>query len=397
MDPERLLIHNAQLHTPSGVLQPGWLLTEGKTIRLIGAGEPPELDSGRVARRYDARGRALLPGFIDLHVHGAMGHDTMDASPDGLREMSRFYACHGVTAFLATTWTASRQEILAALQTVAQMTGPLPQGATLLGAHLEGPYLNPAKCGAQDVRHIRRADLQEGCEFLDFGCVRLLALAPEYPENVWLIDECARRGITVAAGHTTAGYDEMRHAVAHGLSQVTHCYNGMQGFDHRLLGTVGAALAIPEIDCELIADNIHVHPAAQKILVDVKGPGRVILITDAIRGAGLPDGEYPMGERTVTIREGAVRLPNGSLAGSVLTMERALRNAFAATGRPLGESWVMSSLNAAQAVGMADRKGSLEAGKDADLVLLDADYQILMTAVEGRVVYERVEADPTRR
>jgi N-acetylglucosamine-6-phosphate deacetylase len=224
----------------------------------------------------------------------------------------------------------------------------------------------------------------------------LLALAPEFPENQWLIDECVRRGITVAAGHTTAGYDEMRHAVSRGLSQVTHCYNGMGGFNHRLLGTVGAALAIPEIDCELIADNIHVHPAAQKILVDVKGASRVILITDAIRAAGLPDGEYPMGERTVTLREGAVRLPNGSLAGSVLTMEHALRNVSAATGRPLEESWVMSSLNAARAIGIADHKGSLEPGKDADLALLDADCQVMLTVAEGQVVYEMGEMDSKR-
>jgi len=392
-----LLIYNAQLHTLAGKIQLGWLLTEGKTIRLIGAGDPPELDAGRVTRRIDARGWALIPGFIDLHVHGAMGHDTMDASPDGLQEMSRFYAQHGVTAFLATTWTASREEILAALGSVAQMTGRQAQGATLLGAHLEGPYLNPAKCGAQDVRYIRRADLREAREFLDYGCIRLLALAPEFPENHWLIDECARRGITVAAGHTTAGFEEMRQAAAHGLSQVTHCYNGMQGFDHRLLGTVGAALAIPEIDCELIADNIHVHPAAQKILVDVKGSQRVILITDAIRGAGLPDGEYPMGERTVTIRAGAVRLPNGSLAGSVLTMELALRNASAATGRPLQESWVMSSLNAARAIGIAQHKGSLEVGKDADLVLLDAEIRVMMTVVEGRVIFESADVDSPRR
>ena len=396
MNPERLLIYNAHLGSIAGEWQPGWLLTEGKTIYRMGAGEPPELEASTVTRRIDAGGRALIPGFIDLHVHGAMGHDTMDASPDGLREMSRFYARHGVTAFLATTWTASREEILAAVQNVAQLTGPLPGGATLLGAHLEGPYLNPAKCGAQDARQIRRADPHEALEFLDTGCVRLLALAPEFPENLWLIDECSRRGITVAAGHTTAGYEEMRLAAARGLRQVTHCYNGMQGFDHRSLGTVGAALAIPEIDCELIADNIHVHPAAQKILVDVKGLQHVILITDAIRGAGLPDGEFAIGDRMVTIQDGAVRLPNGSLAGSVLTMENALRNASRSTGRPLQESWVMSSHNAARAIGIADQKGSLETGKDADLVLLDADYSVNMTVVEGRVIFERAAADPTR-
>lgn len=389
MDEDRLLIYNANLLTPSGSLNPGWLLTAGKTIHALGAGTPPEIDDLQDPRQIDAQGAAVMPGFIDLHVHGGYGHDTMDASLDGLRGMAHFYAQHGVTSFLATTWTASREETLIALEAIAGVTGSIPGGATLLGAHLEGPYLNPAKCGAQDVRLIRRASQQEAMEFLDTGCVRLVALAPEYPENLWLIDACVRGGITVAAGHTMAGYEEMHVAVQHGLSQVTHCFNGMRGFGHRDLGTVGAAMALPELDCELIADNIHVHPAAQKILLDVKGDERVILVTDAVRAAGLPDGAYALGERAVTLSSGAVRLPDGSLAGSVLTMEKALENLCRAAGRTVETAWQLSSLNAARAIGVASNKGSLEAGKDADLVLLEADYTVRMTLVEGMPVFER--------
>ena len=180
-------------------------------------------------RTVDAQGNNLLPGFIDLHVHGAMGHEVMDASTSGLEEMARFYASHGVTSFLATTWTASRPSIMKALQLVKQMQGQIQGGATLLGAHLEGPYLNPARCGAQDVNFIRRAEKEEALEFLETGVIRLLALAPEYDENLWLIDECVRRGITVSAAHTAANYEQMQRAAAHGVMHLTHSFNAMQG------------------------------------------------------------------------------------------------------------------------------------------------------------------------
>jgi N-acetylglucosamine-6-phosphate deacetylase len=386
-----MLIYNARIYTSVGAWQPGWLLAEGKTISAMGPGNPPDFDPGQVNRRIDARGSLLLPGFVDLHVHGAVGREVMDADPDGLREMARFYARHGVTAFLATTWTASRESIRRALEAVHEVMGQVPGGATILGAHLEGPYLNPKKTGAQDVRLIRRADRGEALEFLDSGLVRLLALAPEFPENLWLIDECVRRGITVSAAHTEAGLEELSVAVERGLRHVTHCYNAMRPLGHRDLGTVGAVMALPQLNAELIADTIHVHPEAMKILVDVKQPSRVILVTDAIRGAGMPEGDYPIDERVVTIRDGAARLPDGTLAGSILTMDQALKNIVQASDRPLEEAWPMSSLNAARAIGVSARKGSLEAGKDADLVLLDEAFQVMLTVAEGEVVFESGE------
>lgn len=385
--PESILIRNATVYTPTGEWQPGWLLAENRVIARMGPGDPPEFEAGRVARDMDATGKMLLPGFIDLHTHGAMGVEVMDATQDGLEVIARFAASHGVTAFLGTTWTATREDIRTVLKTVGQMMGRVPGGATLLGVHLEGPYLNPSKCGAQDTQLIRRAQPEEALEFLDTGLVRLIAVAPEFEENLWLIDECRRRGITVSAGHTSANYEEMQEAVRHGVRQVTHCFNAMTGLGHRELGTVGAVMALPEINAELIADNIHVHPVAQKILIDVKGPDHVILITDAIRGTGMPDGEYKIDQRTITIRDGEVRLPGGTLAGSVLTMERALRNAYLASDRSLQEIWPMSSLNAARAIGISTRKGSLEVGKDADLVLLEPDFAVAMTIAEGEVVY----------
>jgi N-acetylglucosamine-6-phosphate deacetylase len=381
-----LFIKNAQVMTPTDQWPQGWLLCRGRQIALMGAGEMPALDADET---IDAGGLILLPGFIDVHVHGGVGHEMMDATPDALRALARFYAQNGVTGFLATTWTDSREAIMAALEVVAELQGPQPDGANIMGVHLEGPYLNVAKRGAQNPIHFRPAEREEALAFLDLNVIRLLAIAPEIEANHWLIAECVRRGITVSAAHTNATYEQTKQAVAMGVTHATHTFNAMIGLNHRDPGTVGAVLTSPEVNCELIADNIHVHPAAMQILFAAKGPDRVVLITDAVRGAGLGDGEYDMDQRHVVVRNGAVRLPDGTLAGSTLTLNRGLYNFMRATSQPLKAVWQTSSLNAARAIHLSDRKGSLEVGKDADLVLVDEQINVHLTIVEGQVVYRK--------
>lgn len=384
--PPALLIKNAVVITPAARRARGWLLCEGRTIRLLGSGNAPDFDHTHV---IDAGGLTLLPGFIDVHVHGALGHDTMDASPEGLRVMAQFYAQHGVTSFLATTWSGTTQRTLQALNTVAAVQGPQPGGATLLGVHLEGPYLNPDRCGAQNREVIRPAARDEALQFLDTNVIRLVSLAPEFEMNHWLITECVRRGIVVSAAHTAATYDQMMTAIRLGITHATHTYNAMTGLNHREPGTLGAVMTSPDVFCELIADNIHVHPVAMAILLATKGIDRLILITDAVSVAALPDGSYEVDSRPVVIRDGAVRLPDGTLAGSTLTMDRALHNLSLATGQPITSLWPTSSLNAARSIRIADRKGSLEVGKDADLVLIDDQVNVYLTVVEGQIVYQR--------
>lgn len=379
-----MLIKNAQLMAPDARLERGWLLTVGSRIAALGAGAPPAFPDHETV---DAGGLTLLPGFIDVHVHGGAGAEAMDAHPDALRAMARLYAQHGVTAFTAATWTDSDARIQAALDAVLELRGPQPEGATLLGVYLEGPYLNAVRCGAQSTQYIRTAPRDEALAYLDAGVIRLVALAPEFEANHWLIEECVRRGITVSAAHTAATYEQMRDAVARGLTHATHTYNAMTGLHHREPGTLGAVMALPEIRAELIADNIHVHPASMRILYRAKGRDGLVLVTDAMRGAGMPEGEYRIDERTVMVRDGAVRLPDGTLAGSILTMERALANLMAATGESLDVLWPTSSLNAARAIHVADRKGSLEVGKDADLVLVDDTLTVRLTVAEGVAVY----------
>lgn len=383
---DALLIHNARLITPQGVID-GWLTIHEGKIAAFGAGSPP---ADALPRLIDAQGGWLLPGFIDLHVHGALGCETMDADPDGLRRMAKFYAAHGVTSFLPTTWTASRAAIRAALACAASVMAQPPEGAQILGVHLEGPYLNALKCGAQDSTHIRRAERDEALEFLDTGVIRLLALAPEFPENHWLIGECVARGIRVSAAHTNATYDEMMTGVSLGVSQTTHTFNAMTGLHHRDPGVVGAALTQPVITCELIADNIHVHPAVMKLLWRVKGADGIVLISDAVRGAGLPEGaSYLQDNRPIVLRDGAVRLPDGTLAGSALTLDAGLRNFCAAAGTTVEQAWAVTSRNAARQIGIGDRKGSLTVGCDADLVVLTPDLRVHTTIAAGRIVFER--------
>jgi N-acetylglucosamine-6-phosphate deacetylase len=311
----------------------------------------------------------------------------MDATPQALHDMARFYATHGVTAFLATTMTAPDAATRRALENAAGCVGPMADGATLLGVHLEGPYLNVKMKGAQDGQYIRRADPAVYTDWLNIGVIRQITVAPEFPENQAFIRDGVARGINVSLGHTAATYEDVQHAVSLGARQATHTFNAMTGVHHRNPGTAGAVLSMDEITCELIADTIHVHPAILKLVVRAKGTDRVVLITDAIMGAGMPDGQYELGGQAVTVANNTATLADGTLAGSVLTMDRALRNVLAATGLSLAEAWPMTSANAARQIGIEDRKGRLAAGYDADIVLLDAQHQVALTLAQGRVLY----------
>ncbi|MBK8025702.1 MAG: N-acetylglucosamine-6-phosphate deacetylase [Chloroflexi bacterium] len=379
-----MLITNARVITPQGEMR--WISTRDSIISGMGMGEPQIAPDTEV---YDAAGRTVLPGFIDVHFHGAAGHDVMDATPEALEGMAMFSAEHGVTGFLATTLTNPREALIAALENVRSYATQPRKGARLLGARLEGPYLNVEKAGAQNPQYIRTASRDEALAFLDLGVLRIVDVAPEIAENQWLIEACTSRGITVSIAHTSAKAAEVVAAAEMGVTQSTHTFNAQTPLHHREPGVVGAVLALPEIRCELIADGVHVHPLAMRIAWACKKPDGLMLITDAVRAAGMRDGQYSFDERTVMLADGAVRLPDGTLAGSSLTMDRALRTFMAATGESLEAVWQTTSLTPARAIGLADRKGSLEPGKDADLVVLDETLSVQMTMVEGQIVFQR--------
>jgi len=388
---DRLIIIGGRVVTPFEVLEPGTVIVEGGRIVAVEEGTYQDSDEESYPepgeeRIIHAEGLIVAPGLIDIHVHGGVGHDTMDATPEAIAEMTRFFARHGVTAFLPTTMTASREEILAAIRNVARCMGERSGGAEILGIHMEGPYVSHEKRGAQSPIHIRPADPEEYRAFFRAGPVRLITLAPEFEENRALIPFAIEHGAAVAIGHSVASYEQVLEAVSLGLNHATHTFNGMGGLHHRQPGTVGAVLSCDEIYAQVIVDFIHVHPAVVRLLVRAKGPERTVLITDAMRAAGMPDGTYDLGGQEVTVKGGEARLATGGLAGSTLTMDQAVRNIMEATGLSLPEALKMASSTPACSIGIAERKGSLERGKDADIILLDEEHQVVMTIVRGEVV-----------
>lgn len=382
-----LLVIGDRILLPSGPVA-GWVhATDGRIVG-VGAGAAPAPPA--TATVLHANGLTVAPGFVDVHVHGALGHETMDADPAGLREMARFFARHGVTAFLATTWTATRDRTLAALEAVAEIMSPVDGGAQVLGAHLEGPYLAASRCGAQDPSHIREADAEELTAFLETGAARLVTMAPERGDNLAAVRRCVDAGVTVSIGHTDATVGDVAAAVRSGATHVTHLFNAMGPFHHRDPGTVGAVLTEAKLRAELICDGIHVDAGAVDLAVRAKGVGGIVVMTDAVGPTGLDEGSYPFAGRRILHERGAMWLEDGTtLAGSALTFDRAVRNLAAATALGIEQLWPACSHNGAVAAGVADRKGTIAPGYDADLVLLDPDLQVHTTIVTGQVVFER--------
>ncbi len=311
----------------------------------------------------------------------------MDAAPEALARMAAFYARHGVTAFLATTMTDTPAATLAAVHAVATAPHTYADGATLLGIHLEGPFLRPRFPGAQRADAIRPPDVEEFLALVEAGPVRMITLAPEVPGAPAVIAAAAARGIAPVLGHTAASYEQCQAAVEWGVRQATHTYNAMTGLHHRQPGTLGAVLSDDRLYAQLIADNIHVHPAAMAILARCKGVARTVLITDAMRAAGLPPGDYELGGQPVAVRDGQCRLADGTLAGSILTLERGLANFAAAARLSLAQAWPASSRTPAASIGLAGELGSIRPGYRGDLVVLDRELAVVATVVGGRVVY----------
>jgi N-acetylglucosamine-6-phosphate deacetylase len=381
--PEVVLFADA-VFTPAERLEDGWVLVRAERIAAIGSGPLPADIRAPVMRLPP--GASLAPGFIDLHVHGGGGAQ-VGPDPNAVAAVAAFHVRRGTTGLLATTLPAPPDTLVDTVRAVAAAARRLhPEAPQILGCHLEGPFVNPERPGALDVRHLRPPDPDELARLLDAGGgnVQMIVIAPELPGALDLVAAAAEDGVVVSVGHTDATYAETVAGFDRGARAATHLFNGMRPFHHRDPGPAGAALATPRVTVEIIADGIHVHPVALRLAHAAKGPGRLALITDAMQAAGLGDGEYRLGDQTVTVAAGEARTASGSLAGSTLTMDRAVRVCVEEAGIPLIDALQMASSTPAALLGLGDVTGRLAPGAEASMVVLDEHLVAIGTMVCGR-------------
>lgn len=356
------------------------------------AGIIPEGDIPEGCEVIDARGKYVSPGLIDLHIHGSLGEDASDGSEQGIRTIAKALLRQGVTSFLPTTMTISWQDIEAAFDIIRKLK-PVSRladfdGAQILGAHAEGPFINPKRKGAQAEKDIIPPDARRILKHKDI--VRILTMAPEMPGGLEAIRTIAAESdIVVSIGHTDATFEEAQAAIGAGASYVTHLFNAMSGLNHRRPGVVGAALQAP-VATELIADTFHVHPGLFAFLHALK-QDKLVLVTDCTRAGGLGDGAYTLGGQDIFVKGIECRLADGTIAGSVLKLNQAVRNLRDVGGVSMAGAVSAASLNPAAAIGLAARKGSLEVGKDADIVLFDRAVEAKMVFVGGALKYKETD------
>lgn len=384
-----ITIHHGDVVMEEGVLENSSIHISGGVVDAIGEAQTIKRSDGELS--IDASSCYVLPGLIDLHIHGGAGADVTDPSPDAIGRVCDFHAAHGTTGLLMTTRTLPSEEITDCLERMrAYMERPSAHGARPLGIHLEGPYIDPQYKGAQLARDILPPSLERMQSWMSASGdhIRAVTLAPELEGAEAVIRWLHDRGVLVSAGHCGADYEQMLQAMEWGVRHMTHCFNGMRGFSHRDPGLLAAGFMDDRVSAELIMDTIHVHPGSGLFLLHNKGVDRVALITDAIRAAGMPDGEYAAsGGRSLIVKEGIARLPSGELAGSTLTMNRAIAYAVRDMGLSIHEAVRMASATPAARLGIANRKGSLAPGKEADLVVMDRDFRVLLTVCEGQIIY----------
>lgn len=336
----------------------------------------------------DARGMYVSPGLIDIHVHGSCNCDVMDKSVDAIKTIGNGIKENGVTSFLPTTMTMSKEDIHEALDTIRKSMNIKYNGAQVLGAHLEGPFINNKYKGAQSDEFIQVPNFPFIEDYVDI--IKIISYAPEVDKNFGFTKEVKEKtDITLSIAHTNATYEEAMSAIKFGASNITHLFNAMTPLNHREMGVVGAALT-SDVYCEIICDNIHINPELFQFVLNNKGKDKVILITDCMRAGCMPDGKYDLGGQDVFVKDGAARLAAGNLAGSVLNLNKAVYNFMKKTNLSLNEAINLASLNPAKSINMDDRKGSLEINKDADIAIFNDEMDCYMTVSQGEIIFNKL-------
>jgi len=378
------ILVKGRILTPFNEIENGAVLIEEGKIVYVGE-DKQNLKADLV---YDYAGKYVIPGLIDIHIHGCEGAMALDGNPDSIREMAYKLAKHGVTGFLPTGGTLPHEIVLKIARAVKEVSKEIV-GAKVLGMNSEGPFVNPEKKGAMITGFMRKASIEEVEEIYkeSGGLLKIMTIAPEIEGAMEVIRWLAKHDVIPSIGHSNATYEIAMEAFDNGARNVTHLYNAMRSFHHRDPGIIGAAFDRDDVTVELITDGIHVKPAAIRIAIANKGWNNVIIVSDATPLAGLPDGVYRYpGFPPITIKNGKATLPDGTLAGSTLTLDRAIKF-LVSIGIPLKRAIQMASTNPARLLGL--KKGILKVGYDADITVMDEKFNVLLTIVEGNVVYER--------
>ncbi|HOO56735.1 MAG TPA: N-acetylglucosamine-6-phosphate deacetylase [bacterium] len=392
-------VYNGKVITEEEVLSPGYVVFEKGLITEVCAGDPPD---GLKENGIDANGGWIAPGLVDVHIHGNANCWSF-MKKDEILMMAESLLKNGVTGFLATTVSLPQQLIISGIDAIksameSQDAGadydtledtPTPVGSRILGINLEGPYINPEHGGAHIPTVIRPSKKEEIDEMLEHanGTIKMMTFAPEIENGMELIDWLTAAGIVPVIGHTDATVEQTNAAIDRGASHFTHLFNACRGFHQREPGCSFAALNNPKITVELIFDTKHVHPDAARIAIKTKSVEGIMLITDAISAAGLPDGEYSVWGFPVIVKDGTVKLQDGTIAGSILSLNEAVRNAISILGVTPPEAFRMASINGIRKLGLGDKAGSLVPGKVADIALFDADFNCLKTIIAGKTAY----------
>jgi N-acetylglucosamine-6-phosphate deacetylase len=399
-DPSDVIIVSEHIYPGDAPPFAGYIRVSAGRIAETAEGTPPKHMSG--SRIIDVGHNAVIPGLIDLHIHGFFGFDVASPDPEEIASMARHLAKTGVTSFLPTVGAMPVDLTEQVIACVSRLTSTRRDyavddakpckalgGAQILGLHLEGPFLNPDKRGAMAQAHLLEPSVELMARWMELGegAIKHVTVAPELPGAQELISFLAGEGVCVAAGHTMADYQQAIDAVGWGVTAATHVYNAMRGFHHREPGVVGAVLTDPRIWAEVICDGVHVHPAAVLVVVACKGPDRIYLVSDALAPAGLPPGCYSsLGHEITVHRQGRAYLADGTLAGSTATLLDGVKNLIRWTRRSLEDIIPMATANPATVAGVSECKGSLTPGKDADLVVLDKEFDVVFTMVGGNIV-----------
>ena len=390
-----LLVRGGDVYTPGRLILDGAVLIQESRIASVGPWEEVRRQASEPeVEEVDARGHIVAPGLIDLQVNGAGGRLLTDEpTVDALKAMSAALAPFGCTAFLPTIISTTAGRTLEALRAVKRAMAERLPGAVVLGCHVEGPFINPTQAGVHDQRFIRPPSRKELSHWLEVvgSSLRLLTLAPELPGAREVVEEAHAHGVAVAVGHSAAGYTELVAAQEWGVGLATHLFNAMVEMTGREPGTAGAALALENFSVSLIADGLHVHPAMLKLAVRTKGAERVVLVSDAMPPVGTEMADFPLYDMRISVQDGRCLTPEGRLAGSVLTMNRAVENMRRLAEVSLVNAFAMATINPARAIAVEGSKGTLEEGKDADLLVCDQDLNVLLTVIEGRIVHRSPE------